>query len=271
MKTENDVALSNLIELDNDKARMRAGWKMLISFIVLAAVYMWRAWILGIFRSKTVWIKDLLVIIMLVVLTALLLYFCRTTKILQDKMHFSRAQIIWSCVLLIVILPELLFLLMQTIDVFRQSFSKIYAVFMMAIVAGIIEELLFRGLLFNSMVVFFYHQKYCFLIASMISSGLFGLVHLINVTHQPLQSTIGQIIFIFGIGLVYAYLRLFSNGIIWCILFHFLTDFKPAILSSNTGTHDVSLLQIFLVMLPIMILAIICIWLFNRQYLKMNK
>lgn len=72
-------------------------------------------------------------------------------------------------------------------------------------------------------------------------------------------------------GLLFIYLRLLSNGIIWCIIFHFVIDFKPAILSSNTGTHGAPLLQVFLVLLPIIIVGLICIWLFNRQYLKMNE
>lgn len=72
--------------------------------------------------------------------------------------------------------------------------------FLTAAAAGLIEELLFRGLLFNSLLVFLYRQKYRFLAASLISAALFGLMHAFNIVEQPLKSTVGQIVFAFGIG-----------------------------------------------------------------------
>lgn len=271
MQGKNDLALDEFIEFDNDKIRRQASWKMLVSFVVLAIVYTWRPFVLEIWHVKNAWAKNFLVIILLIVLAVLLLYFCRTTKVLQKRLHFNKAQKIWSGILIVFMLPYLIFLVMQLVDTVRQPINKIFAAFMMAIMAAVVEELLFRGLLFNSMLSFFYRQRYILLIASIISSSLFGLIHLINASHQHLKSTIGQILVTFTMGLLFIYLRLLSNGIIWCIIFHFVIDFKPAILSSNTGTHGAPLLQVFLVLLPIIIVGLICIWLFNRQYLKMNE
>lgn len=173
---------------------------------------------------------------------------------------------------MIVGVPYIISILLAPImQITHMAINKIISMFVIALMAGVIEELLFRGLLFNSLSSFFYHNKNRFLIAGLISSILFGCMHLINLTHQPLQSTVGQVIFAFTTGIILIYLRLLSNNIVWCMVLHFFIDFKPVILTSNTGSHNISLVKVFLAVLPLMILAIICLWLFNRHYVQTNK
>ena len=170
---------------------------------------------------------------------------------------------------MIVGVPYIISILLAPImQITHMTINKIISMFVMA---GVIEELLFRGLLFNSLLSFFYHNKNRFLIAGLISSILFGCMHLINLAPQPLQSTVGQVIFAFTTGIILIYLRLLSNNIVWCMVLHFFIDFKPVILTSNTGSHNISLVKVFLAVLPLMILAIICLWLFNRHYVQTNK
>lgn len=173
---------------------------------------------------------------------------------------------------MIVGVPYIISILLASImQITHMAINKIISMFVIALMAGVIEELLFRGLLFNSLLSFFYHNKNRLLIAGLISSILFGCMHLINLTHQPLQSTVGQVIFAFTTGIILIYLRLLSNNIVWCMVLHFFIDFKPVILTSNTGSHNISLVKVFLAVLPLMILAIICLWLFNRHYVQTNK
>lgn len=265
----NELALNSYVNLDNDEARKRNSWKMLLGFVILTVMY--ALWPVISRLSRIGYIKDLLIAVLILVLAPLLIHFCCTTKVLRNRMHFDKVQKIWSWILLIVSLPYInSILLVPIIQSFRLSVTKIFSMFVMALMAGIIEELLFRGLLFNCLLSFFYHHKYHFIIAGVVSSVLFGCMHLINLTHQPLQSTIGQIIFAFTTGLILIYLRLLSNNIVWCMVLHFFIDFKPVILTSNTGSHNNPIGKIFLAVMPLMILALICIWLFNRQYLKLN-
>lgn len=268
---KNDLALSDYLDLDNDQTRKKASWKMLLGFVLITVAYILRPQILGIWRTKNVLLRNILVIILLLILASLTLYFSRTTHVLQKKIKFNKTQIVWSGILLVVLLPYLVITVMQAGNVLQQSASKIWAVFMMAIMAAVIEELSFRCLLFNGLLSIFYKKKYSLLIAGLISSLVFGLVHLINVTHQPLQSTIGQVLFALTLGLISMYLRLCSNGMIFCIVFHFIIDFKPEVLSTNTGTHDAPMGMLLMVFLPVIILTTICIWLFNRQYVKLNQ
>ena len=264
---KNDLALNSYLDLDDDSARNKTSWKMLLGFVLITVAYILRPQILGIWRTKNVVLQNVLVIILLLILASLALYFSHTTHVLQRRLKFNKAQLIWSGILLVVLLPYLVITVMNAL---HQSFSKIFAVFMMAIMAAVIEELSFRCLLFNGLLSIFYKKKYSLLIASLVSSLMFGLLHLINVTHQPLQSTIGQVLFALTLGLISMYLRLCSNGMICCIVFHFLVDFKPEVLSTNTGTHDAPMGMLLMVFLPVIILTTICIWLFNRQYLKLK-
>lgn len=243
---------------------------MLVSFVVLTVIY--ALWPLVSHLSRLWYIKDLLIIVLTLVLASLLLHLCRTTKVLQTRMQSGKAQKIWSWILLIVGVPYIISILLAPImQITHMAINKIISMFVIALMAGVIEELLFRGLLFNSLLSFFYHNKNRFLIAGLISSILFGCIHLINLTHQPLQSTVGQVIFAFTTGIILIYLRLLSNNIVWCMVLHFFIDFKPVILTSNTGSHNISLVKVFLAVLPLMILAIICLWLFNRHYVQTNK
>ena len=97
---------------------------------------------------------------------------------------------------------------------------KILDVFTLAIFGGIIEEVLFRELIFNIFIEVFSKRKYLFVWASLAESFCFAIFHFLNLTHQSLLSTLGQVIIVFGTGLLITYIRLASNGIWLGMLFH---------------------------------------------------
>lgn len=135
--------------------------------------------------------------------------------------------------------------------------------------AGVCEELLFRGILFNIFLLIFRKGKYNIFWTAVVSSALFGLFHLINWAHQPLISTIGQIIFAFSLGLVLSYSHIWTNGLSLCVVLHFLWDFTLQMAKSDWGNPNIP--RILLANIPIIIVMLICIYAFNRRYLELNK
>ena len=107
---KNDLALSKYIALDDEKDRIKSGWKMLISFAVLLAIYIFPNLpkILRLMRIVSRSVRVCIAVFVILILAALALHFCRTTKVLQVRMHFNKAQKIWSCILLIIVLPKYL-------------------------------------------------------------------------------------------------------------------------------------------------------------------
>lgn len=111
-----------------------------------------------------------------------------------------------------------------------------------AILPAICEEFLFRGVLFNAFLLVFNKEKYDILWTSIVCSILFGLV--------------------------LSYLRVWSNGLIWGMIVHFLQDFSPKILNTDYGTSKIKLA--ILGVIPVVILMLICIYTINRRFLKIK-
>lgn len=125
------------------------------------------------------------------------------------------------------------------------------------IFVGIFEEFLFRGLILNTLLEKNKHLQYQGMIYSLlISSVLFGAVHLLNLFDSPelINSTIAQSVgaaFI-GVFLGAVYLR---SGNIWTVVFfHALVDivtdlpilFMDYTISSSSATTDISFIALIL-------------------------
>ncbi len=159
--------------------------------------------------------------------------------------------------------------LKDKILLFKLTLYQIMVAALAAILPAICEEFLFRGILFNTFLLVFRKEKYDILWTSIVCSILFGLYHLNNLTSQSLISTVGQVIITLGMGLFLSYLRVWSNGLIWCMVVHFLQDFSPKILSTDYGTSKIKLTV--LVATLIVILMLICIYTINRRFLELSN
>lgn len=93
----------------------------------------------------------------------------------------------------------------QVFEIFKQLKSPVWFFFVGAIVAPLVEEIFFRGFLFQG-----FRQKYGWLPALLLSSALFSLAHLDPVSLIPT--------FILGCVLAYVYHR--SNSVWPGIIFH---------------------------------------------------
>ncbi|RVU71429.1 MULTISPECIES: CPBP family intramembrane glutamic endopeptidase [Lactobacillus] len=268
MQNNYELALSDFIEIDNENSRRHNVLTMLLATIILNIAYVFGQRIIRLAHIKEFWLHQLVLIVVLALIAFCAWKFCRTTKLLITRLPQNKVQIIWGIVLVVVCLPFIIGNFGQTITALRLPGQKLIQVFITAVLVAFVEELLFRGLLFNAVILLLAKQKYRFFWTSIITAVLFGLMHLVNLSHQPLQSTLGQVIVAATLGLILAFLRLATNNISWGILLHFWIDFKPILVAKDVGTGTLPLGVVAGVFLPLAIAAIICLYLYNRHYVK---
>ncbi len=92
---------------------------------------------------------------------------------------------------------------------------------------GILEELVFRGFFFNAFVDRLGNSKKGVFASMMLSSSVFGVIHLLNLIGNPelIVSTIAQVIYAIMIGCFFCIIY-YRAGNIWpCIILHGLVNF----------------------------------------------
>ena len=97
----------------------------------------------------------------------------------------------------------------QILEIFNELESPIWLVLAGAVVAPVVEEIFFRGFLFQG-----FRQKYGWVAAIILSSAIFAAAHLDPVSLIPT----------FVLGSVLAYLYHISNSVWPGIIFHFLVN-----------------------------------------------
>lgn len=92
---------------------------------------------------------------------------------------------------------------------------------------GILEELLFRGIVFPLLILYFAGRKNAVTKAVWLSSLLFGAVHFVGLVRHPenIWGVTNTVIFAIGIGFLFACLLLSTRNILVPIFLHFLVDF----------------------------------------------
>ena len=98
---------------------------------------------------------------------------------------------------------------------------------------GILEELIFRGLLFRAM------EKDNRKAAVLVSSLTFGIGHIVNLLNgAPVLDTLLQIIYAVSIGLLFTILFLKTGSLIPCIITHSTVNALSAIAGPRSSALD---------------------------------
>lgn len=112
-----------------------------------------------------------------------------------------------------------------------ESFNKIKwqtAVFSltMGIVAGIGEEIIFRGYLFAGYLKTFKKANHPLLWSGLLTAFTFGFTHFINLSHQSLNATLTQVFMVSYVGVLIIIVRIYTNSIYFGMFYHVLQDFS---------------------------------------------
>ena len=99
--------------------------------------------------------------------------------------------------------------------------------FIITLALGREEELLCRGLLFNSFKIYFGNTKKGVYLSAIFSSLIFGIMHLTNLIWSPslIISTICQVIYATFVGFLFCVIYYRSKNLISCMLLHGIFDF----------------------------------------------
>jgi len=103
---------------------------------------------------------------------------------------------------------------------------------------GLFEEVLFRGLVLKLLLVVFGDSKKGIVKAALISSLIFGAIHIVNAFFGAgLLPTISQVIYATAIGIFFAALYLRTRNLLVPILLHALINFSSQIFGAIVS-HD---------------------------------
>jgi membrane protease YdiL (CAAX protease family) len=104
---------------------------------------------------------------------------------------------------------------------------------------GLFEEVLFRGLVLKILLIKSGYTKKGIINAILISSVLFGLVHIINIlAGADILPTLSQIVSATALGFFFAILYLRKRLLLLPIFFHGLTNLSTQIFDAITS-HDI--------------------------------
>jgi hypothetical protein len=126
------------------------------------------------------------------------------------------------------------------------SAQKIAIIVLLMIGTGFVEEVLFRGLLFNAILGKFGMKR-----AVIVSGVTFGLGHIVNLLNGYSSiEQIGQIIVAVAIGIVLALLVALTNNLWPGIIFHILFNISGSVVLQDTGNQMILLVAILAITLP---------------------
>jgi membrane protease YdiL (CAAX protease family) len=113
--------------------------------------------------------------------------------------------------------------------------------------SAMFEEVLFRGLILGVLLNKYYNSNNGILKSVIISSLIFGLIHIVNIWTQPYQTftrgTVNQVYAAFCIGVMYSSIYLKTRNIIVLGVLHFISNFFAGIvelMGSETIVNSVS-------------------------------
>lgn len=135
---------------------------------------------------------------------------------------------------------------------------------------AMLEEIVFRGVIFN-----YYNKKYKNykqpLTAIIISSILFGLVHLLNIFHSNLSLSLMQVGYSFLMGLLFAFIYAYTNNIILCGIVHFMYNFCNETLFLSLMNNDWNIVMYGATIINIIILLIYGIILYKYYFINIKQ
>ena len=110
---------------------------------------------------------------------------------------------------------------------FATVLPTLIGIFFSQMGTGVLEELVFRGFFFNAFVDRLGNSKKGVFASMILSSSVFGAIHLLNLISRPelVIATISQVIYAIMIGCFFCAIY-YCTGNIWpCILLHGIVDF----------------------------------------------
>ena len=143
------------------------------------------------------------------------------TKGLKDGMFR------YGGLMFIVIIANLFTEYMHPEITFSAAFVRICVTFLSKMGVGLAEDMIFRGVFFNVFKDRLGGSRKGLFISMIVSSSIFGAIHLLNLTGNPqlIMATLAQVIYAVFIGCFFCVVYYRSKNIWSCVILHGLVDF----------------------------------------------
>lgn len=151
------------------------------------------------------------------------------------------------------------------VDLSKSPFKTIITVIAIAIGAGFFEEYLVRGFFFTKCQnLLKRHQidRYRLTISSLLTSAIFGLLHITNIAVSPIDAVYQQIFYTSCLGLIFCSIRIITNNILIVAIIHSIFDLQVTI---DEPLHVNPWLELVVAYLPLAILSFILIMMIDRS------
>ncbi len=135
--------------------------------------------------------------------------------------------------------------------------------------AGIAEETAFRYIFLTILLAILDRFRYKIFYSALISSLLFGLIHLTNISAgQDLSNTLIQVLAAFGIGMLFSSIYLYTGLFIWAVLMHSLIDILSFSQQGMLMTGKVDITYTAGMIMLVLIYLVIALYLLRQTYLR---
>ena len=268
-------------KLENKKKTRKIGWYFVKMFFVFMLIFIFQQLGMTILYNnfehlrygEEIIVESIWAVLMLMVLLLYKNSYVFTQK--RDK-FLDSLKIAWPIMVLSLIILVVSFI--EIIDSVNIPVVLNLAIYCLLI--GLVEEFLCRGWLLNEFLERFSNSKKNIIISIVLSSLVFGFIHIFNVfTGQSLLDTLAQIAnaTLAGVGFALVY---YKTKNIWSVVFlHGFWDFSVMIgesiyLTDCYNTKPTSEIVLYTIIISIgFVLAelVYCYWLFKQTDLNSNK
>lgn len=150
--------------------------------------------------------------------------------------------------------------------------GQIVALTLDSLEAGVLEEAIMRAGLFYLLLRLYQKHANGPLLAALVSTGIFGVLHFMNLTAgQDFVSTLAQVLGATSMGLIFTALYARTGSILYGMIFHFAGDFT-GMASMGSNIMHVSILALGMAaMLLAVMLIIMIVFVFPRKKVDRNS
>lgn len=147
----------------------------------------------------------------------------------------------------------LLYSMISIDEILKNGFS--FLTMVTALVIAIAEEMAYRGQILIQSIRWTKSKK-PYLFGLLLSSFLFAVSHLVNLSSQPIKATIIQVITTFSVGLILGVIYLTSGNLFFPVMIHFLIDFSALTQNNSMNSTNNSFLPCIVMLVIAMIILI---------------
>ncbi len=191
-----------------DKSELGFSIIWIIAYCILASI--------GDNISDELGISKIITLPILLVLSLILFLFIKRNN-LTEKYGFCKADIAASKMLFYI--PVILLLTANMWHGFRVNMSLLETILyiLSMLCVGFLEELIFRGLLFNAMLK---NGKNSAIIVSSVTFGVGHIINLINGSGAELLPNLLQVVYAIAVGFMFMMIYYRTNSLLPCIITH---------------------------------------------------